>query len=258
MVIFVNKYHSAEPVNVVTSHGDCTPMIDKMIQSFAKRSRNTKSEASNDSPLSGLFILPIAHISSFFCWNIPGGFNFYADCLETWPNLDDFTFNLCWNHQQYVLIYFWPSELLHSQGAFLQTRQHRTKHVGSVQKAWVLKCSRFNPGWWQLKYLYVQPDPWGNDAIWRTYFWDGLKLNHQPVNLMTSFPTNGVFGWLMTDMLFDHLASQIDLIKFARDLTNRPGAPKFWSLRFRDITLGNREIYGWWNMISWTRFIVIP
>ena len=61
MVIFVNKYHSAEPVNVVTSHGDCTPMIDKMIQSFAKRSRNTKSEASNDSPLSGLFILPIAH-----------------------------------------------------------------------------------------------------------------------------------------------------------------------------------------------------
>ena len=64
MVIFVNKYHSDEPVNVVTSHGDCTPMIDKMIQSFAKRSRNTKSEASNDSPLSGLFILPIAHVNN--------------------------------------------------------------------------------------------------------------------------------------------------------------------------------------------------
>ena len=62
MVIFVNKYQSDEPVNVVISHGDCTPMIDKMIQRFAKRSRNTKSEASNDSPLSGLFILPIAHM----------------------------------------------------------------------------------------------------------------------------------------------------------------------------------------------------
>ena len=37
-------------------------MIDKIIKSFAKRSRNTKSEASNDSPLSGLFILPIPHI----------------------------------------------------------------------------------------------------------------------------------------------------------------------------------------------------
>ena len=36
-------------------------MIDKIIKSFAKRSRNTKSEASNDSPLSGLFILPIPH-----------------------------------------------------------------------------------------------------------------------------------------------------------------------------------------------------
>ena len=37
-------------------------MIDKIIKSFAKRSRNTKSEASNDSPLSGLFILPIPHM----------------------------------------------------------------------------------------------------------------------------------------------------------------------------------------------------
>ena len=52
-------------VNVFISYGDCTTMIDKMTQSFAKRSRNTKSEASNDSPLSGLFILPIAHI---FFW----------------------------------------------------------------------------------------------------------------------------------------------------------------------------------------------
>ena len=39
-------------------------MIDKIIKSFAKRSRNTKSEASNDSPLSGLFILPIPHLDS--------------------------------------------------------------------------------------------------------------------------------------------------------------------------------------------------
>jgi len=39
-------------------------MIDKIIKSFAKRSRNTKSEASNDSPLSGLFILPIPHMLS--------------------------------------------------------------------------------------------------------------------------------------------------------------------------------------------------
>ena len=62
MVIFVKKYYSDEPVNVVISHGDCTPMIDKMIQSFAKRSRNTKSEASKNSPLSGLFILPIAQL----------------------------------------------------------------------------------------------------------------------------------------------------------------------------------------------------
>ena len=38
-------------------------MIDKIIKSFAKRSRNTKSEASNDSPLSGLFILPIPHLT---------------------------------------------------------------------------------------------------------------------------------------------------------------------------------------------------
>ena len=34
-------------------------MIDKISKGFAKRSRNTKSKASNDSPLSGLFILPI-------------------------------------------------------------------------------------------------------------------------------------------------------------------------------------------------------
>ena len=46
-------------VNVLISYGDCTTMVDKIIKSFAKRSRNTKSEASNDSPLSGLFILPI-------------------------------------------------------------------------------------------------------------------------------------------------------------------------------------------------------
>ena len=52
-------------VNVLISYGDCTTMIDKIIKSFAKRSRNTKSEASNDSPLSGLFILPIPHVMSF-------------------------------------------------------------------------------------------------------------------------------------------------------------------------------------------------
>ena len=52
-------------VNVLISYGDCTTMIDKIIKSFAKRSRNTKSEASNDSPLSGLFILPIPHFD--FC-----------------------------------------------------------------------------------------------------------------------------------------------------------------------------------------------
>ena len=49
-------------VNVLISYGDCTTMVDKIIKSFAKRSRNTKSEASNDSPLSGLFILPIPHL----------------------------------------------------------------------------------------------------------------------------------------------------------------------------------------------------
>ena len=53
-------------VNVLISYGDCTTMVDKIIKSFAKRSRNTKSEASNDSPLSGLFILPIPQIWSFF------------------------------------------------------------------------------------------------------------------------------------------------------------------------------------------------
>ena len=49
-------------VNILISYGDCTTMIDKIIKSFAKRSRNTKSEASNDSPLSGLFILPIPQV----------------------------------------------------------------------------------------------------------------------------------------------------------------------------------------------------
>ena len=42
-------------------------MVDKIIKSFTKRSRNTKSEASNDSPLSGLFILPIPHLTIIFC-----------------------------------------------------------------------------------------------------------------------------------------------------------------------------------------------
>ena len=50
-------------VNVLISYGDCTTMVDKIIKSFAKRSRNTKSEASNDSPLSGLFILPIPQLT---------------------------------------------------------------------------------------------------------------------------------------------------------------------------------------------------
>ena len=55
-------------VNVLISYGDCTTMVDKIIKSFAKRSRNTKSEASNDSPLSGLFILPIPHLYRFYFW----------------------------------------------------------------------------------------------------------------------------------------------------------------------------------------------
>ena len=31
-------------------------------------------------------------------------------------------------------------------------------------------------GWWQLKYFWnFQPEPWGNDQIWLSYFSDGLK-----------------------------------------------------------------------------------
>ncbi len=57
-----DKSAFAISVNVFISYGHCTTMIDKIIKSFAKRSQNPKSEASNDSPLSGLFILPMPHV----------------------------------------------------------------------------------------------------------------------------------------------------------------------------------------------------
>ena len=64
-------------VNILISYGDCTTMIDKIIKSFAKRSRNTKSEASNDSPLSGLFILPIPQCVLWtYFWNLDGNLVF--------------------------------------------------------------------------------------------------------------------------------------------------------------------------------------
>ena len=37
--------------------------------------------------------------------------------------------------------------------------------------------------WWQLKYFWLSSLTWGNDAIWRSYFSDGL--NHQ---LLIWFP----------------------------------------------------------------------
>ena len=30
-------------------------------------------------------------------------------------------------------------------------------------------------GWWQLKYVFFTPDPWGNDPIFDLYFSNGLK-----------------------------------------------------------------------------------
>ena len=34
--------------------------------------------------------------------------------------------------------------------------------------------------------FYFQPENWGNEPIWRAYFSDGLKLNHQPACLCAS------------------------------------------------------------------------
>ena len=35
-----------------------------------------------------------------------------------------------------------------------------------------------------FSYFYVHPDPWGNDPIWRAYFWNGLVKNHQLVTCL--------------------------------------------------------------------------
>ena len=93
-------------VNVLISYGDCTTMIDKIIKSFAKRSRNTKSEASNDSPLSGLFILPIPHI---YIYNNPlendGCFRrsgFLLGFTETFQGWTVKLRNSPWNQQHYA------------------------------------------------------------------------------------------------------------------------------------------------------------
>ena len=45
---------------------------------------------------------------------------------------------------------------------------------------WFLHCSS---GWWQLKYFYFHPEPWGNGPIWLAYFSIGLV---QPLTSHTS------------------------------------------------------------------------
>ena len=47
--------------------------------------------------------------------------------------------------------------------------------------------------WWQLKYVYVYPDPWGIDANFKGCF--STPLEHTPKPLPTGYNGNSLHSW---------------------------------------------------------------
>ena len=102
--------------------------------------------------------------------------------LGKWSNLTNI-FQGGWNHQLEIL---WHSPLTTHENRSNPRRSHGNPMDGYSQSwgptlfGWVVW---FNGG---FKYFF-HPEPWGNDPIWRSYFFRWVGKNHQLARLWMDF-----------------------------------------------------------------------